>query len=152
MFRNHIDDVFEKFVFKFVAKQNFAFDVNRIDSFVNRSYDQFSFTFVDALKFLKMKILDESMISLNNETKNKIYLNLKKFNELISLFENHIDEIFAIIRFIIVSFDINFYAKFATTETNKQNQQKYIKIVKLIHETIEKIIKTIRQIVQQADF
>ena len=92
------------------------------------------------LKFFKMQILKKLIISLNNNTKNKIYLNVKKLKKLILLFNDRIDEIFTIIKFIIAKF-IFFKNCF---EQKYAIKRKYTKITKLVRETTKKIIKTIR--------
>ena len=97
------------------------------------------------LKFFKMKILKKSMISLNNNIKNKIYLNVKKLKNLILLFNDRIDEIFTIIKFIIAKF-IFFKNCFKQKYAIKR---KYAKITKFARETTKKIIKTIRQIIRK---
>ena len=58
---------------------------------------------VDVLKFFEIKLTKKSTILLNDNTKNKIYLNVKMLNDLISIFDNRIDEIFTIFKFIIVN-------------------------------------------------
>ena len=57
------------------------------------------------IKIFEMKLSKKSTISLNNDTKNRIYLNVKLLNDLIFIFNICIDEIFTIFKFIIVNFD-----------------------------------------------
>ena len=118
MFRRHIDNVFAKFTFKFDQKVKLYFT---IFSFDNRSYNQFSFTIVDILKFLDVKLSEKSIISLNDDTKNKIYINVKLLKDLISLFSNRINEILATIKHFVVEIDYSFEnMKFSKIEKIKQ--------------------------------
>ena len=97
------------------------------------------------LKFFKMQILKKSIISLNNNTKSKIYLNVKKLKNLILLFNDRIDEIFTMIKFIVAKF-IFFENCF---EQKYVIERKYAKTAKLARKTTKKIIKTIRQIIRK---
>ena len=147
MFRRHIDNVFAKFIFSLDQKIELYFT---IFSFDNRSYKRFSLTIVDILKFLNVKLSEKSIISLNDDTKNKIYLNVKLLENLISLFNNLIDEILATIKHFVVEIDYFFeYMKLSKIEKIKQIQFEYLKIVKRAQNAIEKIIKTIRKVVQK---
>ena len=78
------------------------------------------------------------MISLNNDTKNKIYLNVKKLKNLISLFSDRIDEIFTMIKLIV--------AKFIFFENCVEE---YVKTAKLARETTKKAIKATRQVIRK---
>ena len=67
-----------------------------------------------------MKISKKSIISLNNDTKNKIYLNVKNLKNLISLFSVRINEIFTIIKFIIAQYI--FFENFVEKKNTKKQQ------------------------------
>ena len=155
MSRKYIHDVFVTLIFKLNEKirQSFVIDEllsvskNTIDSFINRDWKQLSFIIVDVLKFFEMKLSKKSTISLNNNTKNKIYLNVKMLNDLISMFDNRIDEILTIFKFIIVNSDDSVADwKIPKNEKLRQTQSEYLKDAKLACETIEKTIRTARQI------
>ena len=147
MFRRHIDNVLAKFIFRFDQKVKLYFT---IFSFDNRSYNRFSFTIIDILKFFDVKLSKKSIISLNDDTKNKIYLNVKLLKDLISLFNNRIDEIFATVKHFVVEIDYFFEnMRFSKIEKIKQVQLEYLKIAERAQNAIERIIKAIRKVVQK---
>ena len=158
IFRKYINVVLAKLVFRLSQK---IFRNEEIDSFFlsswisndlfhNRSWSQFSFTIVDVLKFSEVKLSEKWTISLNNNTNDRVYLNMKIFDDLISLFSNRIDEIFIIIKFIIVDFESFENWKLSKNVQIKQIQLKYLKISVIRCQTTEEIIETIRQIAQKS--
>ena len=149
IFRKHIDNVLKKLIFIIVKKNGYNLNKNNINLFGSRDYIQIFFTLVDILKFFEMKLSKESIISINNKTKNKIYFNVKNLKNLISIFNNRIDEVFEIIKFIVAKLAHFVNLLFAETEASKKTQQEYIKTSKLARETIEKIIKVIRQVFEK---
>ena len=157
IFRKYIDDVLAKLIFKLnqkIFRENIDFFfVNSWisdDFFHSRSWSQFFFIIVDVLKFFEIKLSKKWTISLNNDTNDKIYLNVKMFDDLISLFNNRIDEIFIIVKLIIVDFEFFENWKLSKIVQIKQIQLKYLKISMIRCQTTEKIIKTTRQIAQKS--
>ena len=155
--RRYIDDVFAKLVFRLnqkILRENidFFFVSSWIsdDSFHNRSWSQLSLIIVDVLKFSGIKLSEKWTISLNNDTNDRIYLNVKMFDDLISLLSNRIDEIFIIIKFIIVDFEFFEDWKLSKIVQIRQIQLKYLKISVIRCQTTEKIIKASRQIAQKS--
>ena len=155
MFRKYIHDVFVTLIFKFSEKirQDFVIDEllnvskSTIDSFISRDWKQFSLIIVDVLKFFEVKLSKKSTISLNNNTRDRIYLNVKMLNDLISMLDNRIDEIFTIFKFIIVNSD-DFVADWEISKNEKlrQIQSEYLRNAELVCETIERTIRAVRQI------
>ena len=157
IFRKYINDVLAKLIFKLSQKivLNEKIDFFFVNSWISndffhsRSWNQISFIIVDVLKFLEIKLSKKWTISLNNDISDRIYLNVKMLNDLISLFINRIDEIFIIIKFIIVDFEsLNW--KFSKIAQIKQIQLKYLKVTVIRCQTTKKIIKTTQQIVQKS--
>ena len=158
IFRKYINVVLAKLVLRLSQKIfrneeiDFFFFSSWIsdDFFHNRSWSQFSFIIVDVLKFLEIKLSKKWTISLNNDTSDRVYLNVKMFDDLISLLSNRIDKILIIIRFIIV--DLEFFEdwKFSKNEQVRQIQLKYLKISVIHCQATEEIIEAIRQIAQKS--
>ena len=157
IFRRYIDDVFAKLILK-LNQKIFRKDIDFFfvnswisdDFFHNRSWSQLSLIIVDVLKFFEVKLSEKWTISLNNDTNDKVYLNVKMFDDLISLFSNRINEIFIIIRFIIVDFEFFEDWKLSKIVQIKQIQLKYLKISMIRCQTTENVIKTTRQIAQKS--
>ena len=97
------------------------------------------------LKFSEMKIFEKQIISLNNDTKNKVYLNVKKLKNLISLFSDRIDEILTMIKLIVAKFI--FFEN--CSEQKYATERKYAKTARLARETTKKVIKATRQIIRK---
>ena len=156
MFRKYIHDVLVTLILRLSEKirQSFVIDEllnvskSTIDSFISRDWRQLSFIIVDILKFSEVKLSEKSTISLNNNTRDKVYLNMKMLNDLISMFGNRIDEIFTIFKLIIVNSD-DFVVdwEISKNEKFKQVQSEYLRNAKLVCETIEKTIRATWQIV-----
>ena len=158
IFRKYINVVLAKLVFRLSQKilRNEEIDSFFLNSWISndffhsRSWSQFSLTIADVLKFSEIKLSKKWTISLNNDTNDKVYLNVKMFDDLISLFSNRIDEILIIIKFIIVDLESFEDWKLSKNEQIKQIQLKYLKISVIHCQTTEKIIETTRQIVQKS--
>ena len=155
MSRKYIHDVFvtlilrlnEKIRQSFVTDELLSVSRSTIDSFISRDWKQLPFIIVDVLKFSEVKLSEKSTISLNNSTRGRIYLNVKMLNDLISMFDNRIDEILTILKFIIVNPD-DFVAdwKISKNEKLRQTQSEYLRDAELTCETIERAIRAARQI------
>ena len=158
IFRKYINVVFAKLIFRFNQKilRNEKIDFFFLNSWISddffhsRSWNQFSLIIVDVLKFSEIELSEKWTISLNNNTNDRIYLNVKMFDDLISLLSNRIDEILIIIRLIIVDFESFENWKFSENVQIRQIQLKYLKISMIRCQTTEEIIKTTRQIVQKS--
>ena len=152
--RKYIHDVLVTLILRLSEKirQNPVIDellsVSRstTDSFISRDWRQLSFIIVDVLKFSEVKLSEESTIPLNNNTRNRVYLNVKMLNDLISMFGNRIDEILTIFKFIIVNPDDPVADwRIPKDEKFRQVQSGYLRDAELACETIEKTIRAARQ-------
>ena len=158
IFRKYINVVLAKLVFRLSQKilRNEEIDSFFLSSWISddffhsRSWSQLSLTIVDVLKFSEVKLSKKWTISLNNDTNDRIYLNVKMFDDLISLLSNRIDEIFIIIRFIIVDFESFENWKLSKNEQIRQIQLKYLKISVIHCQTTKEIIEATRQIAQKS--
>ena len=147
MFRRHFDNVFAKLIFRFDQRVELYFTISSFDS---RSYSRFSLTIVDILKFLDVKLSDESIISINDDTRDKIYLNVKLLKDLISLFNDRIDEILATVKHFVVEIDYFFEdMKLSKIEKVKQIQLECLKNAKRAQNAIERVIRAIRKVAQR---
>ena len=158
IFRKYINVVLAKLVFRLSQKilRNEEIDSFFLNSWISndffhsRSWSQFSLTIADVLKFSEIKLSKKWTISLNNDTNDKVYLNVKMFDDLISLFSNRIDEIFIIIRLIIA--DLEFFEDWKLSKNGqvRQIQLKYLKISVIHCQATEEIIETTRQTAQKS--
>ena len=158
IFRKYINVVLAKLVFRLSQKilRNEEIDSFFLNSWISndffhsRSWSQLSLTIVDVLKFSEVELSEEWTISLNNDTSDRVYLNVKMFDDLISLFSNRIDEILIIIRLIIVDLESFEGWKLSKNEQAKQIQLKYLKTSVIHCQTTEEVIGAARQIAQKS--
>ena len=147
MSRRHFDNVLAKLIFRLDQRVELYLTTFSFDS---RSYSRLSFTIVDILKFLDVKLSDESIISINDDTRNKIYLNVKLLEDLISLSSDRIDEIFATVRHFVVEIDYFFEdMRFSKIEKVRQIQLECLKKAKRAQNAIERVIRAIRRVAQR---
>ena len=147
MSRRHFDNVLAKLILKLDQRVKLYLTTF---SFDNRSYSRLSFTIVDILKFFDVKLSNESIISINDDTRDKIYLNVKLLEDLISLSSDRIDEILATVRHFVVEIDYFFEdMRLSKIEKVRQIQLECLKKAKRAQNAIERVIRAIRRIAQR---
>ena len=147
MSRRHFDNVLAKLILRLDQRVELYLTTLSFDS---RSYSRLSFTIVDILKFFDVKLPDESIISINDDTRDKIYLNVKLLEDLISLSSDRIDEILATVRHFVVEIDYFFEdMRLSKIEKVRQIQLECLKKAKRAQNAIERVIRAIRRIAQR---